>query len=179
MKKFLLASILSVLPFASNANDFNIKPVVGLDCAYAKINLQNGWQRIAEEKYHSASAVIGIKLNDTIGLEAFYQQSLEETITPISTKFNAFGFDSLAYIPINDTIDVVPSFGIARYKVEASVKGLLSVNEDRLGLRGGIGAQINFNENVGLRISGRFVYFDDLDSVDSLWEISTGLRFTF
>lgn len=180
MKKILLASVLSVLPFVANAENINIKPVVGLDYSNPQMDLKNGWDQIAEDKYSSFSGVIGVKMNDIIGVEAFYQQSLEEeSFDVLTTSFNAFGVDALAYVPLNETIEFIPSVGIGRYKVKADIAGYGSVSEDGLGLRAGLGMQINFNENIGWRIGGRYVHLDDFESVDSLMEVSTGLRFTF
>ena len=182
MKKILLASVLSVLPFVANAGNINIKPVVGLDYSYSKMDLKNGWDQIVEDKYLSFSGVIGVKINDVIGLEAFYQQSLEEDSPywyDVSSEFNAFGVDALAYIPLNEGIDFIPSVGIGRYEVEVNIDDWGSDSEDGLGLRAGLGMQFKFNENVGWRIGGRFVLLNDFESVNNIMEFSTGLRFTF
>ena len=183
MKKILLASVLSVLPFMANAENINIKPVIGVDYSYyAKTDLQNGWDKDVEDNYQSFSGVVGVKMNDVIGIEAFYQQSLEEDSPywyDVSSEFNAFGVDALAYIPLNERIDFIPSVGIGRYEVEVNIDDWGSDSEDGLGLRAGLGMQINFNENIGLRISGRYVHLDDFESADNIMEFSTGLRFTF
>ena len=180
MKKILLASVLSVLPFVANAENINIKPVIGFDYSYAQADLKNDLDQIVEEKYSSFSGIIGVKMNDVIGIEAFYQQSLdEESFDVLTTSFNAFGVDALAYVPLNETIEFIPSVGIGRYKVKADIAGYGSVSEDGLGLRAGLGMQINFNENIGLRIGGRYVHLDNFESADNIMEISSGLRFTF
>ena len=182
MKKILLASVLSVLPFVANAENINIKPVIGLDYSYPQMDLKNGWDQIAEDKYSSFSGVIGVKINNDIGFEAFYQQSLEEDSPywyDVSSEFNAFGVDALAYIPLNERIDFIPSVGIGRYEVEVNIDDWGSDSEDGLGLRAGLGMQINFDENIGLRIGGRYVHLDDFESADNIMEISSGLRFTF
>ena len=179
MKKILLATILSVLPFVANAKDIDVKPVIGGDFSYIKADLQSELDRIVENHYSSFSGIIGIKINDEFGLEAFYQQSLDEkSLGIITTNFNAFGFDALAYIPLEENLYLIPSFGMARYKIVADINGYGSNNEDGLGIRTGIGFQININENVGLRISGRYVHLD-IESVDDIMELSTGLRFSF
>ena len=185
MKKMLLASLLSALPFMASAENINIKPVIGFDYAYAQADLKNGLNQIIEEKYSSFSGVIGVKMNDAIGIEAFYQQSLDEPSpyslyhNNVNTSFNAFGVDALAYIPLDEVIDFIPFVGIGRYKLKLDTNGYGSDSEDGFGLRAGLGMQINFNENIGWRIGGRFVYLDDFESADSLIEFSTGLRFTF
>ena len=182
MKKILLASVLSALPFMASAESLNIKPVIGLDYSYDKMDLKNGWDTDVENSYQSFSGVVGVKMNDVIGIEAFYQQSLEEESPywyDVSSKFNAFGVDALVYIPLNETIDFIPSVGIGRYEVEVSVDDWGTDSEDGLGLRAGLGMQINFNENVGLRIGGRMVYLHDFESVSYIMEATTGLRFTF
>ena len=180
MKKLLLASVLSVLPFVANAEYVNIKPLIGLDYSFAKMDLKNGWDQIAEHYYSSFSGIIGVKINDAIGFEIFYQQSMEEkTFSILTTSFNAFGFDALSYIPLGETLDFIPSVGLGGYKVKVDIDGYGSYFEDGLGFRAGLGMQFKFNENVGWRIGGRFVLLNDFESVDNIMEFSTGLRFTF
>ena len=41
MKKILLATILSTLPFIASAKDVNVKPIIGGDFSYIKADLQS------------------------------------------------------------------------------------------------------------------------------------------
>ena len=89
-------------------------------------------------------------------------------------------FDTI--IKLNEKIDFIPSIGIARYEIEGEGLDsyyLYTFQEDGIGIRGGLAMQVNFNENIGLRVGGRYVHLEDFDSVDNIMEITTGLRFTF
>ena len=109
-----------------------------------------------------------------------------------TTSFKAYGLDVIGYIPFSPYFDMVASLGLAQYKFENKatfasylVDGTQLVdvvsrnfNENKVGWRAGIGAQLNVADGVALRAMYRYVYVDG-DVIDNLSEFSLGLRFLF
>lgn len=109
-----------------------------------------------------------------------------------TTSFKAYGLDLIGYVPFSEYFDVVASFGIAQYKFDnqavfasyeidgTQLKDVVSrdFNEDKIGWRAGIGAQLNIADGVALRAMYRYVDVGG-DVVDHMNEFSMGLRFLF
>lgn len=109
-----------------------------------------------------------------------------------TTSFKAYGLDFIGYAPLSPYFDFVGSLGLAQYKFEN--EGLFtayyvdgtdkrdvvkrSFDEDKLGWRAGIGAQLNIADGIALRAMYRYIYIGG-DLVDDLNEFSLGLRFLF
>ena len=108
------------------------------------------------------------------------------------TSYSAYGLDLIAYIPLGSYFDIVGSAGIAQYKfknraVFSAYEGnsnnfLLAAeknfNEDKVGLRAAIGAQVNIVDGVVLRAMYRYISIGG-DVVDDMNEFSLGMRFLF
>lgn len=109
-----------------------------------------------------------------------------------TTSFKAYGLDVIGYVPFSPYFDLVGALGLAKYKFEnkavfasyyvdhTEVRDVVSrnFNENKLGWRAGIGAQVNIADGVALRAMYRYVYVDG-DIIDNLSEFSLGLRFLF
>lgn len=109
-----------------------------------------------------------------------------------TTNFKAYGLDLIGYAPLSPYFDFVGSLGLAQYKFEN--EGLFTAyyvdgtdkrdvvkrnfDEDKLGWRAGVGAQLNVADGVALRAMYRYIYVGG-DLVDNLSEFSLGLRFLF
>ncbi len=178
MKKILLASALALLPLSAQA--LEVRPVVGVDYNYSKVGLNGIYDDVFEDTYHSFSGVIGTKISQYFGIEAFYEQSLDEDGYSglVESNFNAFGAEAVFYVPLVDKLELVPSIGLGRYEVEAEILNLKD-SEDGLGIRGGLALQYNFTDNVAIRAGGRYVWLSNFDSTDDIMQLTAGLRFTF
>lgn len=109
-----------------------------------------------------------------------------------TTSFTAYGLDLNGYIPVSPYFDIVGAVGMAQYnfKNEAvftayyvdgtTPRNVVKKNfdEDSLGYRAAIGAQLNIADGVALRAMYRYIYLGG-DLVDNLNEFSLGLRFLF
>lgn len=109
-----------------------------------------------------------------------------------TTSFKAYGLDLIGYAPVSPYFDFVGSLGLAQYKFEN--EALLTsyyvdhtnpvdvvkrnFDEDKIGWRAGIGAQLNIADGIALRAMYRYIYIGG-DLVDDLNEVSFGLRFLF
>ena len=109
-----------------------------------------------------------------------------------TTSFKAYGLDLIGYAPVSPYFDFVGSLGLAQYKFEnealftsyyvdhTNPADVVKRNfdEDKIGWRAGIGAQLNIADGVALRAMYRYIYVGG-DLVDDLSEVSFGLRFLF
>ena len=109
-----------------------------------------------------------------------------------TTSFKAYGADLIGYVPLSPYFDFVGSLGLAQYNFEN--EGLFtayyvdgtnkrdvvkrSFDEDKIGWRAGVGAQLNIADGIALRAMYRYIYIGG-DLVDELNEFSLGLRFLF
>ncbi len=136
----------------------------------------------------SAFAVsFGLKFNQHFGLEMFYQQSIdgEKDLSPLEkteTKYKAYGFDLVGYLPVAPQLDLLGSVGVGYYDAEASYEQLgievLSLSDDGFGWRIGAGGQFNITNNWGIRVMVRYVD-PDVEGLNNMVDISAGIRYTF
>lgn len=174
--------------FAFNAQTLDIKPLVGLDYVYSQANYENSeTEDLLAKSFNSYSVSAGLKFNNYIGAEAFYQQSADEdknilgNALKTTTSFNAYGLDVIGYVPLNPQFNLLASAGLAQYDVDIKEKVLGyadTSSDDGLGYRFGLGAQYNLNEHVGFRTMARYVV-SDIDGLNGIYEVSAGLRYTF
>ncbi|MBE6458445.1 MAG: porin family protein [Alphaproteobacteria bacterium] len=109
-----------------------------------------------------------------------------------TTSFRAFGLDLIGYAPVSPYFDFVGSLGLAQYKFENEAlftsyylsntdpRDIVKQNfdEDKIGWRAGIGAQLNIADGIALRAMYKYIYIGG-DLVEDLNEFSLGLRFLF
>lgn len=194
MKKTLLLAGIAASLFSVNAHaaDIEFNPYVGLDYAYSDIDMKSGMDELVETKYNSFKLDLGAKLHKNFGLEAFYQQSGEESksvmdwegdILKTKTKFKAYGVDVIGYLPVVEQIELLGSVGVAQYKFDAKYGGDYYGNddEDNLALRLGIGAQYNIDEHFSINGMAHYIQLDDSsdDAVKDMTEFSVGVRYAF
>lgn len=128
----------------TNTSSSTIRPYIGVDVATSSIKFgTDQWVRdydgntgYFENDNKSISGVLGLKINKYFGIEAFYQQSGEEThrdntyfnideaedydTTTISYK--SYGVDLISYIPINQEFEILASLGLAQYDFDTKIK---------------------------------------------------------
>lgn len=108
------------------------------------------------------------------------------------TSFKAYGLDAIGYLPISPYFDFIGSFGIANYnfknkatftayfldQFEMTGKSENNFDDDGIGIRAGLGAQVNVADGVALRLMYRYIHIGG-DVIDNLNELSFGIRFLF
>lgn len=181
-KTLLLAGVACLVSSVASAQDYNLKPYVGLDYAYDKAKL-GGEASSLDDSFNSGIINVGSRFNENFGLEAFYQMADENkehiAANEIKTKFSAYGLDAYGYMPMgcDKKVDLLGSVGLANYDLE--VKGADGKHtQDKIGYRFGLGAQYNFTEQFAARVMARYSYIG-ADSVNNLQEVTAGVRYTF
>lgn len=184
-KTLLLAGVACLFSFGANAADYSmkeLKPYVGLDYVYTNANVKKDTH--VKKDYNSLAINAGVKMNDHIGLEAFFQQSGERksmkgTIHEIKSEFYAYGLDMYGYMPVGcDGMSLLGSLGLANYNVKLKHYSAGSEDKQRMGYRAGIGAQYDFTENLAGRLMYRYSYLG-MKELKNLNEITAGIRYTF
>lgn len=179
-------------PYGQQQQTYGIRPYIGLDYVYSMSDIDIKINGIDVSPYLeddlSAFAVsFGLKFNQHFGLEMFYQQSIdgEKDLSPLEkteTKYKAYGFDLVGYLPVAPQLDLLGSVGVGYYDAEASYEQLgievLSLSDDGFGWRIGAGGQFNITNNWGIRVMVRYVD-PDVEGLNNMVDISAGIRYTF
>ena len=191
-KTLLLAGVASL--FSLNAQATEIKPVIGLDYVYSNANFDDFYtddgERLdaAEDMLQTLALSAGVKFNQYVGLEAFYQQSekadkttyVEDDYYKAKDSYKAYGLDIIGYLPVIPQLDLIGSLGVGYYKVE--VKDLVGnekiIDKDKIAFRIGGGLQYNFNDHIAARVMAR--YNDtNINGLDNIVDVTAGVRYYF
>ena len=184
--------------FANNtAVSHKIRPYIGIDYAYTHVNFKAYGdiymatnhsifsKNSIENNYTSYMPVLGIKLGSYIGLEAFYQMADDQHKRNFTTTFNAFGLDLQGYIPFEEQLELILSFGFASYSLELENSSpsiyrtfYEKASEDVFGTRLGLGLQYNITNHLALRAMGRYIMLNS-NNIHDVAELSLGLRYMF
>lgn len=191
MKKFfLLTTVACVLSMNANAGEMmnmmhDMRPYVGLDYIYSDVDMDEATDGTTfKHKFNNASMNVGVKVNEYMGLEAFYQMSMVEdknlTDQRNKSKFYAYGADVMGYMPVYEGLEVIGGLGLGQYEFKrTSLGAIYDKNSDSgIGVRMGAGLQYNLTENVALRAMGRYTWLD-VDHANHLTEFTVGARYTF
>lgn len=182
-----------------------IRPYVGFDIAATKLKPKDSEdKKIIDDDLTAFKGVIGARINQNWGIEAFYQMTGDEKKSKnvgdglkfeSTVNYKAYGLDIIRYIPLNQDVELMAALGLGQYDFEAKGQ-LLNANNpyyppiwrideeekkkfDSLGVRLGIGVQYNIDENIALLGMFRYVHMTDDDYVKNLMEASLGVRYTF
>ena len=200
--------------YTTSEDTNQIRPYIGVDVTAASMDFgAEQWVRgyegetgYFEDDSKSLSGVVGIKFNKYISLEAFYQQSGEEShrdntyfssdgdedYDKTTIQYKSYGADLIGYIPVNQNIEILAALGLAQYDFETNIS-MYALNAqgdhekyfsedkdfDSLGVRFGIGAQYNLTKHIALRGMARYVHMTDDEYIKSITEFSLGLRYMF
>lgn len=179
-----------------------IRPYIGLDIAAQKMKFgdKDEYMKDDEDKFYkdsskSISGVIGARINQNFGIEAYYQKSSEEEKTfdlgggekyKGTLSFASYGVDFIGHLPIQQEFELLAALGLGQYDFETEDKytGIgysdkESKDFDSLGVRLGIGAQYNITDHFALRGMVRYVKMTDDDYIKNLIEASLGVRYMF
>lgn len=173
MRKTLLLAGVACLFGASQAQAvMNMDPYVGMDYVYSDMDMNHGMDHKLENKFNSLSLNTGVKFNEYVGAEVYYQQSDTEKKQGNKSRFYSYGVDAIGYLPVAENVDLIGSLGIGQYEFKAGG------SEDDIGYRVGVGAQYSFNDNWAARAMIREVFLDK-DVMGDMLEFAAGVRYSF
>jgi opacity protein-like surface antigen len=151
----------------------------------------------------SASAIVGSRLNDFVGVEAGYsamsgpklrKDKLTVTVaatgltapvtldgTKIKTKNHNVHFDALGFVPVDEQIDLIGSIGVGRLstKIKLLTAGASTETEksSKTGLRAGVGVGYKFDDCLSARLMVRHQKGNKL--VKNITQAGLGLFYNF
>lgn len=180
----------------TSAPSHSVRPVIGLDYTYANLNFDDDENdTYLNNTSHTLSPVLGLRFNQYVGLEAFYQKSKEmkksstvvlsnNHISDCDTKvsYQNYGADLVGYLPIDTHINMLGTLGISYYdaklKVSFSGYGSASDSDQHIAGRIGVGFESDVTDHLSIRILGRYNYIG-MDGLDSIVDFSAGVRYYF
>lgn len=197
MKRFAFFTFLfSFFSFSqAQATDW-LNPYVGIDYAYTDAGYGNYPSKAFDDKTDSYILSAGIKILPGLAVEGFYQKSANEENTATNiilagdalkskTNLQAYGLDVVSDFLSLGMVEILGSAGIAKYDVKVSQNYYFNQYGSHStktyhgeGLRFGLGAQINLNDNYSIRAMGRYS-FTNIEKVDNFKEFTIGLRYSF
>ena len=182
MKKCLpLVALFALL--AQKAAAVEVQPYVGADYVYSWASVKN--KQYFNDRYQALNLSLGMMTTSTIGLEFSYQISEQNkkssNFGQTKTEYKAYAVDGVYYLSLMDQLQGIASMGAGYYKVISKVKSdgdFYHENNNRFGLRVGLGAQYSLNENVALRLMGRYHYLD-AKMIRHMADMTLGVRYYF
>lgn len=178
-KTLLLTGMVCIISCQANAMD--IKPYIGADMGASHAELQ-GFLDGFDDNFAVANINAGIRFNDYFGLETSVQSSSEAETYGLDLSYSSINLDALGYIPLNKNWELIGSVGAGYYTFDLGTDigdGYdLHIQTDEFAFRTGIGLQYNFNEKWAMRGVARYAFIDS-DEVDSITELTLGVRYNF
>ena len=182
MKKYFLFLSLGVF-LAQNVKAVEIEPYVGADYVYSFADVKH--DDYVENRYHALNASLGAMITSTIGAELSYQISKQNKknsdICQTKSEYKIFGLDGVYYFSILDKIQLLGSAGLGYYEFKVKVKSGIAFDHDdenHFGLRAGLGAQYNIDNNWAARLMLKYHYIDS-KAIDSITDVTLGVRYYF
>lgn len=172
---------------------FGFKPYIGADINYATVNYNysDPITHLNKDKYYSYALTAGARFNRYLGVELFIEQSEEKSKSEklaqdynmaYSTKYNAYGMDFIAYLPLAENLDLLASIGFGEYNFDLNInsKNQVALKQiESTAWRVGGGIQYNLNEHFALRTMARYVLLNESFAMKNMLEISLGIRCSF
>lgn len=178
-KTLLLAGIACLISTQSNA--LEIRPYVGADLGAAKADLQGALDNF-DDDFAVAGFNLGAKFNKYFGIEASIQSSSDAETDDWDLSYSSVNLDALGYIPLNNNWELFASAGAGYYTIDVETdlgNGYdLHIQTDEFAARTGLGIQYSFNEKWAMRGAVRYAFIDS-DEVDSITEVTLGVRYNF
>lgn len=174
MKKYLLLAGVAGL-FASNAHAFDVTPYVGVDYNYSLVDHDSSMDGVMPGQSHSGDVVLGTKLGQYAGIEAFYDLSKKEHKRADRTQIQAYGADLVGYLPLGcyGEWELLGTAGAGWYDAKYNKD-----NDAGWGYRLGAGVQYNISDEWAVRTMYRHVWVDK-SVLNCMNEFSLGVRYSF
>jgi len=175
-----------------------LRPYVGLDYSFNQVDWGNdedgdSLDSYFEDKFHAGSISLGMRFHDNFALEAYYKRSITKAkksgnylgyAYTTEGELQSAGLDAVIHSPrlgYGNRVEFIGSVGVAYYELEEEVNILgvrESEKEDHVGVRAGVGLQYYINDNVALRLMGRYNY-TGIDDAENMFELDAGVRYYF
>lgn len=190
MKKFLLlACTILCAGSIKNAEAMHWKlghnelmPYIGAEYVYSKAK-QGALARNFKDNFNSGKADLGVQIMENYYMEFSFQMSGElknrrgYEDRSVKNYLSVYAMDLYGKYPILcSDFSVLGTIGTAINHVE--YKGLPNKSFNRVGYRGGIGMQYDFNEYLAARAVGRYSYIG-ADRMNNLKEVTVGMLMRF
>ena len=175
-----------------------LQPYVGLDYSFnivdwGKDDDGDDIDSYFADKLHAGSISLGARVHDNFALEAYYKKSTKKKKTnstlfapPITTELElqSFGVDAVFHSPrlgYTNNVELIGSVGVAWYELKGKATALgysETAKDDHFGGRIGAGLQYYINNNLALRLMGRYNY-TGIDEAEHMFELDAGVRYYF
>ena len=175
------------------SDTMRIRPVIGFDYVYSIADFDNedtpdGDLDLYRKKLNALAVSAGVKFNQYVGIEAFYQQSekiskktyvSEDKYYDIEEQYRAYGLDLIGYYPVISQVDLIGSLGAAYFQAKVQeFTNNLSETRDKFGVRVGAGLQLYITEYLAARIMARYNYMN-MSGLDNIIDLTAGVRVYF
>lgn len=181
-KTLLLAGVACLLSAQVNASE--IKPYVGFDVGGSKADY-GYWLDGEDDTFVVSNFNIGAKFNKYFGVELSAQASSEIDIEEFGDlSYSSINADIIGYASVNDKVDLFGLAGIGYYTFDLDMgENILPdcdthLQNEEVAFRIGGGIQYNINEKWTMRGAVKYAFIDN-DYVDSLTEVTVGVRYNF
>lgn len=180
-------------PKKSSSHTMQIRPVIGFDYVYSIADFDNeytpdGDLNLYQKNLDAFAVSAGVKINQYVGFEAFYQQSEKAkkktyvengSYYGIEEQYRAYGLDLMAYYPVISQVDLIASLGAAYFQAKLEdFTNNKSETRDKFGFRAGAGLQVNLTEYLAVRLMARYNLLN-MDGLDNIIDLTAGLRVYF
>jgi len=181
-----------------------LQPYVGLDYSFNQVD----WGKDEDgddidsyiaDKLHAGAVSLGVRVHDNFALESYYKKSAKakksDTLYGVSftseLELQSFGVDAVFHSPrvgYDNRVELIGSVGVAWYELKAHMRvpgyGSDSEKDNHIGFRAGLGLQYYLNDNIALRLMGRYNYTgidndDKLGEAENMFELDAGVRYYF
>lgn len=187
MKKIVLLSGAALLALSTSAqamhwNMAEYNPYIGADYVYSHAH-HRGVAKGLKNDYNSAKFDLGMQFYKNFYTEFSYQMSgkLKNKSAfegrTVKSNIQAYAMDVYGKYPIMcSNLGALLTAGAAIYNLK--YKGLPSKSINRVGYRGGVGLQYDFNNHWAARVVGRYSYLG-AKRVEDLKEVTVGMIYNF
>lgn len=177
--KFALLATITLFSTSAQAIQNEYTPYLALNYGYTSVTAKG-----SHPHHNSISAVLGSTYNRFFSTEVFYQFTDKDTLghnAIRNTRFDAYGLDALAYLPLGCEGRIAPlaTAGIGQYTFRNKMINDHHKKDHGWGYRFGGGLQYNIDNNWSARAIVRYIHTDDIKYHDHLTEYTVGIRYTF
>lgn len=174
-----------------------LRPYVGLDYSFNMVDFGRDEGEDLDDDYednfHAGSVSLGVRLHDDFALEGYYKRSAKnkKNGTYGGYKFTtegvlqSFGVDAVFHSPrlgYDNRVELIGSLGVAWYEIKEDINmpafGTYTEKGHAVGGRAGIGLQYYINNNLALRLMGRYNY-TNIENAKHMFELDAGVRYYF
>jgi OmpA-OmpF porin, OOP family len=148
----LLGSFIAAATFSGTASAEDQGFYAGANLGVGKPNIDttNGTSKSSSAV---GSIVLGYKINKYVGVEGQYTGIGKVTDKINGTaKGDAASLAAIGFLPLNDEFNLYGKLGVARAKTTVSSSLAPMSDATRTGVTYGMGAEYNFNKNIGMRL---------------------------